>query len=682
MTHALTSRPQVAGAGRALAERLRLTVVGDEGHDLIVGCIACQSSDAGRVHVDSGIYHCFSCGKDLSAFDLTKIVLGHDAAIQAMIDAGLFEPERPRGAGREGSNGNGRPAGDNGHAVALPGETIIHTIARLKGVTAAGLRAYGAREDFHILRIPEYGADGRACSEFWLSQSETKGRNAAGKPAGMFFPGRRPKPGEEWCIVEGCKDGAALHDLGLLAAGLPCNRMNPKFAPLFTGVNVVVIPDADKPGIEGARKTARVLKGVAASVRIASLPTEITDSHGGDVRDVLHDFGERGPEAIRRCIENAKPPEAFGAAGREEGPAEPPRFIEVIDCRQFLALDLRTEYLIHGVLAAGQPTIIGGRSKVLKTSVAIDMAVSLGSGSPFLGKFLAHRVPVGFWSGESGAATIRETALRIAESKGVSLADCSIWWSFDLPRLSQTDHLDALRSIIAEKGLRVAVLDPLYLCLLSGDMASGAGNLYAMGAVLQPLSRLGQETGCTLVLLHHFRKTGLLDDSEPAGLEELAMSGVAEWARQWLLLQRRQPYQSDGRHELFLRCGGSAGHGSLWALNIDEGALDPVAEALATRHWQVEVKPVADARAEAKAERANRKAQAQEVAEDDHRRRVIESLRQFPDGATNRTLRETAGLNSQNCGRALQTLLRQGRLAPCQITNARGTYDGFRLTEK
>ena len=46
------------------------------------------------------------------------------------------------------------------------------------------------------------------------------------------------------------------------------------------------------------------------------------------------------------------------------------------------------------------------------------------------------------------------------------------------------------------------------------------------------------------------------------------MSGIGEWARQWLLLQRRCPYQSDGNHELWMRCGGSAGHAGLYAVDI------------------------------------------------------------------------------------------------------------------
>ena len=97
--------------------------------------------------------------------------------------------------------------------------------------------------------------------------------------------------------------------------------------------------------------------------------------------------------------------------------------------------------------------IIGGRSKTLKTSLAVDLAVSLGSGTPFLGRFDCHRVAVAFWSGESGAATVRETAKRQAAARGIDLAGCSVLWCFELPKLCQRDHLDHLADTIARHKL-------------------------------------------------------------------------------------------------------------------------------------------------------------------------------------------------------------------------------------
>ena len=331
--------------------------------------------------------------------------------------------------------------------------------------------------------------------------------------------------------------------------------------------------------------------------------------------------------------------------------AEPPGFSKLLTGAELLALDLKPRFLVRGVMVEGQPMIIGGRSKTLKTSLACDLAISLGSGTPFLGWFDARRTVVGFWSGESGAATIRETGRRIADSKGVNLADCDVSWCFDLPRLSHLEHLDHLAATIHSKGLKVAILDPLYLVLLSPETASGASNLFLMGSILQGLTKLGQDTGCTIILLHHFRKGGQADDENPAGLEELAQSGVGEWARQWILLQRRAPYQGDGRHSLWVRCGGSAGHSSLWGVTIDEGLIDP--DIFAGRRWEVTVSPAVNLREEAKTERENRKAIEAEKREEEYQTRLLEVLRTFPGGETAKGLREAAGLNPTNFHKAI-----------------------------
>ena len=133
---------------------------------------------------------------------------------------------------------------------------------------------------------------------------------ASGKKAGLFFPHegdevRLPRPGETWHLVEGCKDAAALQGLGLLACGENTCRLAAKFARLFQGVKIILVPDRDAAGEEGARHFARVLRGVASSVRVAVLPAEFKSSDGEDVRDVLRRSG--GRELVLQAIADAQP---------------------------------------------------------------------------------------------------------------------------------------------------------------------------------------------------------------------------------------------------------------------------------------------------------------------------------------------------------------------------------------
>src|SRR4051812_48764587 len=97
----------------------------------------------------------------------------------------------------------------------------------------------------------------------------------------------------------------------------------------------------------------------------------------------------------------------------------------VIDSTQFARAEFPRSWLVDSLLVEGQATVIGGPKKSLKTSIAIDLAISLAIGAKFLNHFLVRRpVRVLILSGESGEATIQETAKRICQFKGLKLEDC------------------------------------------------------------------------------------------------------------------------------------------------------------------------------------------------------------------------------------------------------------------
>jgi hypothetical protein len=154
------------------------------------------------------------------------------------------------------------------------------------------------------VRVPVYNEVGEQHSHFDLVPGQ-KGFFAKGRGmAGMFFPGRLPKPGETWLLVEGVKDAAALVALGFDAAGLPSCFMPARFAKLFVGCDVVLVPDLDVAGRDGSQQTGGNLSGVAASVRVARLPGEIVEKGGADVRDVI---ARHGAEAVQQAIADAEP---------------------------------------------------------------------------------------------------------------------------------------------------------------------------------------------------------------------------------------------------------------------------------------------------------------------------------------------------------------------------------------
>ena len=72
----------------------------------------------------------------------------------------------------------------------------------------------------------------------------------------------------------------------------------------FAGLDVIIIPDADKPGIAGGSKHAAALAKYVNSIRIVELPYEITETNGKDLRDWLnegHTFAD-----LEKLVEDTK----------------------------------------------------------------------------------------------------------------------------------------------------------------------------------------------------------------------------------------------------------------------------------------------------------------------------------------------------------------------------------------
>jgi len=273
-----------------------------------------------REHLDGRHHPCFKCGgKDRFRFtnkdgDGSIICSQCGASIGDGIGAiqwatgDTFPNVVKRLAdhlGLQSDNGKHRGNGQTDPLVLL---------ARKKRCPVESLRKYGAKVNGRRVEFPVYGPGGVQCSTFTIDpRSNGKAGNglfAKGTSAGLFLPhdpdGKPilPKPGESWYIVEGVKDAAALDGLGLLAVGLPTSKMNAKFARMFTGVDVVFIPDRDEAGVEGAEIGAARLFKTVASVRIAALPVEFKASEGADVRDVL--TMQDGEQLVRRAIEIAQ----------------------------------------------------------------------------------------------------------------------------------------------------------------------------------------------------------------------------------------------------------------------------------------------------------------------------------------------------------------------------------------
>lgn len=187
---------------------------------------------------------------------------------------------------------------------------LVEAVAKAKRMPVDAFRQFGvevAQRVFNgrkteVVRVPVYNADGEVHSHFDMT-SKDKGffKRGVGN-SGLLFPGRLPKPGEIWMLVEGVEDAAALVGMGYSACGLNTSFLSSKYVKLFAGVHIITVADLDEPGQRGAAKTGGNLVGIAASVKAARLPGEIVATKGDDVRDCI---ARDGVDSVRDAIDNA-----------------------------------------------------------------------------------------------------------------------------------------------------------------------------------------------------------------------------------------------------------------------------------------------------------------------------------------------------------------------------------------
>jgi hypothetical protein len=219
------------------------------------------------------------------------------------------------------------------------------------------------------------------------------------------------------------------------------------------------------------------------------------------------------------------------AAGRARRPPAPTSELAISSYGEVaarVAAAGEPRWLIQGLWPADAYGVLAAQEKAGKTWAALDLAVSVATGRPWLDHFACPTPgPVLVFLGEGGErATVRRIQA-IANSKGVDLDQLAdrLRLCFRVPRLAAPGAGGELATVQAELEAHPAalvILDPLYLAAAG---ASGA-NLYDMGAVLQTIQGVCQAAGCALLVVTHWNKTG-----DGRGADRISGAGPAAWAR-------------------------------------------------------------------------------------------------------------------------------------------------------
>ncbi len=422
---------------------------------------------------------------------------------------------------------------------------------------------------------------------------------------------------------------------------------------------VVCLYDGDRRHLDKFDPSSDFHREKFAQAAFARLPT--------DVRICLENEAPDNPDQ-HRFIADLVLEKSLQSDGGEQ------IVYPVITAADLASNHYSVEFYIDGMVPVGQPQGRFGAKKALKTTLACAEGFAIATGLPFLNYFEVQRTArVGFFSGESGMATIQETMLRIARDFDTDLASADMVFSDRLPMLGSVRHMEALERYIEANGVEVLYIDPIYLSMLT---AGNEGSLFAMGALLRSLSELCQRLSVTPILLHHMRKS-VVDQYSPGDLDDASWAGFAEFCRSWMLINRREKYvPGSGLHRLWLSVGGSIGHGGVWGLNVNEGKYTGPG----SRIWSVEVLKADDVRGEVAEVEARAKQEKQDARIEEAKKSLSRAMAKYPNGETVKVLREAAGLSGAVVTQALAALIHSGDALPCEITkpNRRAPYEGYK----
>ncbi len=302
------------------------------------------------------------------------------------------------------------------------------------------------------------------------------------------------RSGQAIYVAEGEKD---VHALEAAGAAATCNPMGAgkwraEYARYFGGAGkVIVIADRDEPGRQHAAQVAASLREVVAEVEV------VEAAEGKDAADHLaagHGLGDFRPV-------QAAPPEPAAAPG--------PRVVVLADVEPE-----RVEWLWPRYLPRGKVVILDGDPSVGKSTVALDLAARISTGSPMPDGAEPVKGAALILSAEDGLAdtirprlaaasgdpeqvvTITSITETIVNGDEVQQIDRTVTLPADLPHIEQ---------VVTGRSVVLVIVDVL-MAYLSGTV--NAHRDQDIRRALHPLAAMADRTGCCVLVIRHLNKHG------------------------------------------------------------------------------------------------------------------------------------------------------------------------------
>ncbi len=179
--------------------------------------------------------------------------------------------------------------------------------------------------------------------------------------------------------------------------------------------------------------------------------------------------------------------------------------LPVVRAADLDAAAMQPRWLVKDLWVAAGVGVIGGHPKSLKTWLGLEIAVSVATGTPCLGRFhVPAPGPVLAFLAEDAPHAVKERLVALCAQHDVSIEalDLHVITAHAL-KLDRADDVESLDATVSALHPRLLLLDPL-VRLHSGDENSSQ----EISALLDCLRCMQRKHDTAVILVHHARKNG------------------------------------------------------------------------------------------------------------------------------------------------------------------------------
>ena len=196
-----------------------------------------------------------------------------------------------------------------------------------------------------------------------------------------------------------------------------------------------------------------------------------------------------------------------------------------VDAKNFCEMDMQNIPMIvgGGLIPAFGYTMLAGHAKSGKTTLCLQLCISIATGTPFLNTFPIEQPGAGvlYCYLENSDNGIRKILKEQRQQWGGTQPELTNLYLLEAKGLclQRQEDLRYLRNMIQEKKIELCIIDPISLA-----MKNDQNDYSVVRSLVNTLLQMGRDTGTAFLLIHHFHKPGMVK-REPIH----AMIGSSAW---------------------------------------------------------------------------------------------------------------------------------------------------------